>query len=187
MKTPAVGTVFTYEYLTLTVLYSGLGTSNSNDSSIVVMVEYGSYKFLFTGDISSNVEGQLVRDSSIDLSCDVLKVAHHGSRYSSSSSFLNATGADYGVICVGTGNSYGHPTSTALNNLANYGISVYRTDLRGHIVFSTDGESLTTPDGPSALSGRTSTVSDSYIAGNDNVTYIVTSYYHLLDFSKRRY
>ena len=187
MINPAVGTVFTYEYLTLTVLYSGAGTSNANDSSIVVMLEYGSSRFLFTGDISSTIENKLVRDASIDLSCDVLKVAHHGSKYSSSSSFLDATGAAYGVICVGTGNSYGHPTSTALKNLANSGISVYRTDLRGDIIFSTDGESLTTPDGLLASSARSRSASDSYIEDNDFGTYIVTSYYLLLDFSERRY
>ena len=51
------------------------------------------------------------------LKCDVLKVAHHGSKYSSSSAFLKATAAKYGVICVGASNSYGHPTDTTLSNL----------------------------------------------------------------------
>ena len=144
MKNPSVGTVFTYEALTLTVLYDGAGTSDANDSSIVVMVEYEEYRFLFTGDISSTIEEKLV-SSKVDLNCDVLKVAHHGSRYSSASSFLKATGADYGVICVGADNSYGHPTSAALNRLATAGIDVYRTDLCGSIVFSTDGVNLYTP------------------------------------------
>ena len=143
--TPSVGTVYTYESLTLTVLYNGSGTSDANDSSIVVMLEYGSYRFLFTGDISSTIESKLVSNKNIDLSCDVLKVAHHGSKYSSSSSFLKATGAKYGIICVGADNTYGHPTSTALNNLKSAGISVYRTDQDGSVVFSTDGASLTLP------------------------------------------
>ena len=89
----------------------------------------------------------------MDLSCDVLKVAHHGSKYSSAASFLKATGAKYGVICVGT-NDYGHPTSQAMGRLTSAGISYYRTDLLGDIVFSTDGTELTLP-GSSAGSGKT--------------------------------
>ena len=152
MKNPATSTVFAYGALTLTVLYNGVGTTDSNDSSIVVMVEYESIRFLFTGDISTTIEDKLV-NSKVDLRCDVLKVAHHGSKYSSASSFLKATGAKYGVICVGT-NTYGHPTSDALNRLKSAGISYYRTDLNKDVVFSTDGTELTLP-GSSAGSGKT--------------------------------
>ena len=148
-KQPNAGTVFTYEYLTLTVIYSQKG-SDSNNSSIIVMLEYGSFKFLFTGDAGQEVESKLV-NSGADISCDVLKVGHHGSKYSSTSAFLNATGADYGVICVGAGNSYGHPTNEALNRLYNAGISVYRTDTNGDVVFSTNGTTLTLPN---VTSGR---------------------------------
>ena len=142
--TPAIGTQFTYYDLTLTVIYDGVGATNSNDSSLVVMLEYGEHKFLFTGDIGQKVEAKLVSGGT-DLACDVLKVGHHGSRTSSTLDFLRATGAKYGVICVGTGNSYGHPTSTALTNLATAGITVYRTDLSGHIIFTTDGTTLNAP------------------------------------------
>jgi competence protein ComEC len=76
-----------------------------------------------------------------DLNCDVLKVGHHGSKYSSTTAFLNAVNAEYGVICVGS-NSYGHPTSDALNRLSAAGVSVYRTDLNGNIVVISDGYSL---------------------------------------------
>ncbi len=153
--TPSVGTVYTYEYLTLTVLYSAVG-SDSNNSSIVVMLEYGSFRFLFTGDAGSEVETKLV-SSGADLSCDVLKVGHHGSKYSSTASFLSATGAEYGVICVGS-NSYGHPTSEALGRLSAAGVSVYRTDLNGNVVFSTDGATLYLPGGSTDSSGSGSGV-----------------------------
>ena len=143
---PKVGTVFEYGGMTLTVVYDGTGARNSNDSSLVVMVEYGSFKFLFTGDISTTIEDNLV-SSGADISCDVLKVGHHGSRSSSGSSFLRATGADFAVICVGTGNSYGHPTNDALNRLKSAGMDIYRTDLDGHVIFSTNGESMLTPEG----------------------------------------
>lgn len=150
-KQPNKGTVYTYEYLTLTVLYSELG-SDSNNSSIVVMLEYGSFRFLFTGDVGSDVENQLV-SSGADLDCDVLKVGHHGSKYSSTTSFLNAATPEYSVICVGAGNSYGHPTNDTLNRLASVGATVYRTDKNGNIVFSTNGATLYLPDGSSDTTG----------------------------------
>ena len=142
---PDAGLVYTYEYITLTVLYS-TSVSSANDSSIVVMLEYGSFRFLFTGDIGQSVENQLVQ-AKVDLKCDVLKVGHHGSRTSSTAAFLSAVGAEYGIICVGTGNSYGHPTSDALNRLEAADVEVYRTDLEGDIVFSTNGTELYLPNG----------------------------------------
>ena len=157
-KKPNAGTVFTYEYLTITVLYSAVG-SDSNNSSIVVMLEYGSYKFLFTGDVGEEVETKLI-SSGTDLTCDVLKVGHHGSKYSSTASFLSATGAKYGVICVGS-NSYGHPTSEALTRLSNAGITVYRTDSDGNVAFSTNGATLTLPGGGTISSGSGSGSSSS--------------------------
>lgn len=149
-KKPDKGTVYTYEYLTLTVLYSAVG-SDSNNSSIVIMAEYGSFRFLFMGDIGEVVEPKLI-SSGVDLECDVLKVGHHGSKYSSTASFLSAVNAEYGVICVGS-NSYGHPTSDALNRLASAGTSVYRTDKNGNVVFSTNGAVLTLPDGSTDSTG----------------------------------
>ena len=149
-KKPNKGTVYTYEYLTLTVLYSAVG-SDSNNSSIVIMMEYGNFRFLFMGDAGEEVENQLV-SAGTDLECDVLKVGHHGSKYSSSSSFLKAVSAEYGVICVGS-NGYGHPTSEALTRLSNAGTSVYRTDKNGNVVFSTNGAVLTLPNGTTDSTG----------------------------------
>ncbi len=188
LKTPATGTVYTYQEVTLTVIYNGDGASSSNDSSIVVMLKYGSSKFLFTGDIGQNVESKLV-SSGADLSCDVLKVGHHGSRTSSTSSFLKATGAKYGVICVGADNTYGHPTSTALNNLAAAGISVYRTDKNGDVVFSTDGTNLTIPGGDvvtaTAYSARKSTLNSSYDMPKKNYSYYIVI--ALVDYKSAKY
>ena len=196
MKTPTVGTIYTYEYLTITVLYAGAGASNSNDSSIVVMVQYGSLRFLFTGDISSTIEDKLVSNSNIDLSCDVLKVAHHGSKYSSSSSFLKAASAKYGVICVGT-NSYGHPTQSALNNLSSAGTTVYRTDKNGNVVFSTNGITLTIPGGSTvnsssgsssaSSSNGTSSSSITFIGNNESKVFHLPTCTNLPAVSKRNY
>jgi competence protein ComEC len=185
LTTPSVGTTYTYEALTLTVLYSGAGAENSNDSSLVVMLEYGSFRFLFTGDISSTIETKLVQ-SKTDLTCDVLKVAHHGSRYSSNSSFLKATGAKYGVICVGT-NTYGHPTSTALNNLSAAGISVYRTDKNGTVVFTTNGTTMQLPNnGGNVNKTSTATSSETTIAKQQQAL-LSAAYVYLPTLSKRNY
>ncbi len=163
-KKPNAGTVYTYEYLSITVLYSAVG-SDSNNSSIVCMLEYGSFKFLFTGDAGEEVESQLV-SSGKDLSCDVLKVGHHGSRTSSTASFLNAVSAEYGVICVGN-NSYGHPTSEVLGRLSSAGVSVYRTDTHGNVVFSTDGATLYLPGGGTDSSGSGSGTSSGGSSSGD--------------------
>jgi len=184
-KTPSVGTTYTYENLKLTVIYNGSDASNSNDSSIVVKVEYGDFNFLFTGDISSTVENKLL---SKDIQCDVLKVAHHGSAGSSSSAFLSATGAKYGVISVGAGNSYGHPTSAALGRLSSAGISVYRTDQDGTVVFSTNGTTLYLPGSGSVSGGSDSGSSDGSgdsgsSGGSDSTQYFIgnteTKKFHL--------
>ena len=193
MKTPAVGTVFTYKYLTLTVIYNGSGATESNDASIVVMLEYGNFRFLFTGDISSTIENKLV-SSGKDLSCDVLKVPHHGSAGSSSAAFLNATGASYGVICVGN-NSYGHPTPETLTRLSSAGISVYRTDQNGHIVFSTNGVSMTIPggstvgggSGSSSSGGSSSSTTYEFIGNKESKVFHLPTCSHLPAESKRNY
>lgn len=166
-KQPNAGTVFTYNHMTMTVLYNDIGT-DSNNSSIVVMVEYGSYRFLMTGDIGEEVETKLV-NAKVDLTCDVLKVGHHGSKYSSTAAFLKATGANYGVICVGQ-NDYGHPTSAALNRLRSAGINVYRTDRNGDVVFSTNGATLTLPVGTTVSRDASSL----YEKATSNVEYYVS-------------
>ena len=148
---PNAGTVYTYGYLTLTVIYSQFISGDSNNSSIVVMLEYGSFKFLFTGDVGQVAEPSLI-SSGYDLSCDVLKVGHHGSKYSSTTAFLNKVKAEYGVICVGS-NSYGHPTAEALNRLSAAGMMIYRTDQNGNVKFSTDGNILNLPNGSTDTTG----------------------------------
>jgi beta-lactamase superfamily II metal-dependent hydrolase len=137
--------------MTITVLYNAIG-SDANNSSIVVMLEYESFRFLFMGDIGEEVEKKLV-SAKVDLTCDVLKVGHHGSRYSSTASFLSAVKAEYGVICVGAKNSHGHPTDDALRSLNAAGVSVYRTDQLGDIVFSTNGDTLYLPNGTADTTG----------------------------------
>ena len=99
-----------------------------NDAGIVVMVSLGGVRALFTGDISAKTEKELAEQ--YELRADILKVPHHGSKYSSSDIFLDAVGPKIALIGVGK-NSYGHPTREALARLASHGSQIFRTDLNG--------------------------------------------------------
>jgi len=114
--------------------------NTSNDTCIVSKVIFGKSSFLFACDISSAAEKKLVA-SEDDLQANVLKVAHHGSKYSTSDLFLSAVEPEYAVIEVGK-NSYGHPTSEVLNRLEKFGIKVFRTDKDGDVEFVSDGNSI---------------------------------------------
>ncbi|MDD3032684.1 MAG: hypothetical protein PHF88_01820, partial [Candidatus Pacebacteria bacterium] len=103
-----------------------------NDNSLVLKLIYNDSKFLFTGDLTSNLEDDLVR--SFDLESDILKVGHHGSKYSTSEVFLKAVSPNCAVISVGQ-NNYGHPDEGVLKLLDNNGVRILRTDLDGDIVF----------------------------------------------------
>jgi len=77
-----------------------------------------------------------------DLKADVLKVAHHGSKYAASDAFLARVLPASAVISVGENNPYGHPGPATLEMLANYGIKVFRTDVDGNITFETAGQRI---------------------------------------------
>ncbi len=113
---------------------------NLNNYSLVIKYEIGESSFLFTGDIEAAIEDAYVADM-IDIDVDVLKVAHHGSSTSSTVDFLNAVTPDYCVIECGD-NSYNHPNSTTVKKLLMYTKEIYRTDVQGTVIFSTDGKTL---------------------------------------------
>jgi competence protein ComEC len=117
---------------TIEVLNIDPNAADSNDASIVLEMRTPVKSFLFTGDISSDVENKLVANHSFDLNVDVLKVAHHGSRTSTCNAFLDATTPDIGVISVGV-NTYGHPTNETLSRLFAHDVTVLRTDQMGTI------------------------------------------------------
>ena len=122
------------------VIYAGDETNDINDSSIVLKLTYGNNSFLLTGDATSNVEKTLLNDN---IKSDVLKVAHHGSNYSSTDEFLDVVSPKYAVISVGKNNSYNHPSNSTLKKLNDRNIKLYRTDLDGTIKFTSDGENIT--------------------------------------------
>ena len=106
----------------------------ANDKSIVARLDYGENSFLFTGDIESGAEKEILENGE-NVDVDVLKVAHHGSKYSSSEAFLDAASPDEAVISVGANNSYGHPTEAVLNALRDRNIKIFRTDELGDIEY----------------------------------------------------
>ena len=133
-----------YEFGPLSVeIFSPTETdSDLNNASIVCRISYNDVSFLLTGDVETDAEEILLENFS-DISCTVLKVAHHGSKYSSCEEFITAASPTYAVIEVGAYNLYGHPTDETLEKLINIGALVYRTDEDGTIIMYTDGYSIT--------------------------------------------
>ena len=118
-------------------------SADANDESVVVRVVYGNASFLLTGDAVSEVETWLLR-SGQTLDSDVLKVAHHGSRTSSSAAFLSAVSPRAAVISAGRDNRFGHPDPEVVERLEGLipGSRIFRTYESGTVTFETDGRSL---------------------------------------------
>lgn len=112
-----------------------------NDTSIVLRVDHGENSFLFTGDMETAAEEDLLA-AGCDLDVDVLKVGHHGSSTSSSYLFLREVMPEYGVISCGAENTYGHPHEEVSSRLYDAGVTVYRTDEQGTVVATSDGTEI---------------------------------------------
>lgn len=111
---------------------------NPNDTTIVGKLVFGDVSILFTGDAEKRIEARLLQ-SEVPLIADVLKVPHHGSRFSSNASFLSSVLPAISVISVGK-NNYTHPHPEALGRLANVGGKIFRTDEQGTVHLVSDGE-----------------------------------------------
>lgn len=140
---PQIGDKIKLKSLELAILWPKtqeevLGVSSPdrevNDTSTVFQISYGNFCALFTGDISIKTESQLDRVPP----CQLLKVAHHGSKYSTSEEFLKQTQPELAVISVGK-NSFGHPTKEVIERLRNLVIKTLRTDEEGEIEVVSDG------------------------------------------------
>jgi competence protein ComEC len=114
---------------------------SGNNDSVVLRLSFGNRVFLLTGDIEKEAEAALT-GSETPLQCDVLKVAHHGSRSSSTDAFVKAAHPAYAIISVGLNSIFGHPHKKVLERWRTNGAQVLTTGERGTITISTDGHDL---------------------------------------------
>jgi competence protein ComEC len=117
------------------------GDTPGNNDSLVLRIRYGSRSFLLTGDAERQIEYQML-DANELAHVDVLKVAHHGSRTSSTEEFLNSVSPTFAVISDGFENSYGHPNRDVIARLGEHHAGILRTDQDGMITIRTDGRHL---------------------------------------------
>lgn len=140
IKIPEIGDSYPLGSANVTILGINAGVE-TNDSSIVLKIEYGDTSYMFVGDAEILAE-QAVIENTEDISAMVLKVGHHGSSDSTSDEFLNKVMPDYAIISVGADNSYLHPNDDTLNKLEDAGIEIYRTDLQGEITLTSDSKKV---------------------------------------------
>lgn len=114
---------------------------SDNNGSLVCRIDFGQTSFLFMGDAEEEAENALVK-SGANLAADVLKVGHHGSSHSTTGALVRAVQPSYAVISVGADNPYGHPTERVLGLLQQEGAEVFRTDLDGDVVATSDGQTI---------------------------------------------
>ncbi|MBQ3566649.1 MAG: MBL fold metallo-hydrolase [Oscillospiraceae bacterium] len=140
-----------------------------NNNSVVIKLTYENSSFLFTGDAEEDEENDITHD----IDCDVLKVGHHGSDTSSSVNFLDKVNPSYAVISCGMNNSYGHPTDELLKRLYDRNINVYRTDLQGTVIFTSNGNDVSINTNPVEHISDTSQITENL--KENSVTYVLNT------------
>ena len=138
-EVPNIGDKVSLGDANIEIIYTGTDTSDLNNTSIVLRVDFGEVSFLFTGDATDKTE-KLILDKNIDI--DILKVGHHGSRYSTTLDFLNIVSPKYAIISVGENNSYNHPHDETIKKFNDNNIEIHRTDKEGTILITTDGKEI---------------------------------------------
>ena len=138
-QTPSIGQKLKLGDAVINILSVKSEAEDLNDTSIVLKVTYKDTSYLFTGDATSEVEKEILNK---DIESDVLKVGHHGSKYSNSAQFLNKVKPKYAIISCGKNNDYGHPHSVVVDKLKKLKATIYRTDKLGTIVLTSDGKNI---------------------------------------------
>lgn len=136
----SAGDILDLGSLHVEVLSPGQTYDSTNDSSLVLRLTYGDCSFLLMGDAEAAVEAELLL-SGMDLSADVLKVGHHGSKTSTTDSFLQAVSPRFAVISTGEDNNH-LPKLPVLERLAAMCEELYRTDTDGTVIFCCDGKAI---------------------------------------------
>ncbi|MCD8019119.1 MAG: MBL fold metallo-hydrolase, partial [Clostridiales bacterium] len=139
------GDQIVFPEMTMTCLhpFSDFFTDDRNAASLVFHLSYDTFDALFTGDLEETGEEALCQRLSENTlfsgELELLKVAHHGSRYSTSEEFLSLTEPEMALVSAGRGNMYGHPHAELLDRLADYDVAVFQTQEMGAIVLETNG------------------------------------------------
>ncbi|MGD9678308.1 MAG: ComEC/Rec2 family competence protein [Vulcanibacillus sp.] len=142
ITTPKVGATYNLGQAEWTILAPNQEQyDETNNSSIVIRLEYDNNSFIFTGDAEEASELEILKTTG-NLKSNVLKAGHHGSSSSTSVDFLNKVNPTYAVISVGLDNSYGHPNSEIIERLTNKNIEILRTDELGTIILTSDGNNI---------------------------------------------
>lgn len=140
IKVPKEGN--TYQLGSATIEVLSVRAKDDNDS-LVLLITYGEHKFLFAGDMEQDQEREICahyHDERQDIT--LLKVGHHGSKTSTSIRFLSTIMPKYAIISVGKGNRHRHPADQTLERLEQAEAIVYRTDISGTIIVTSNGEEL---------------------------------------------
>ena len=122
-----------------------ISDNSINNNSLVCKLNYKNYSMLFTGDIEAIAEKAILKKYSKNfniLKSDILKVAHHGSKTSSITEFIEKIKPKYAIIGVGEDNKFGHPSDSTIQNLEKANIRIYRTDKMGEIEIKTNGKEI---------------------------------------------
>ncbi len=135
------GTRFNVGSLSFVVLGPLKDYDDPNENSLVIQAIYGDTRVMLTGDAEKKNEADLV--NKYNLKSDILKVGHHGSDSSTTADFLNDVDPSIAIISCGKDNKFGHPHDEVVERLEAKGITIYRTDEVGSIIFKTDGKDLT--------------------------------------------
>ena len=144
---PEVGETFAFGDAMITILAPEEIKRDSNANSVAIKLTYGESNFIFTGDADYSSERRMI-ESGIDLDVEVLSLGHHGSASSTSAIFLQNTTPEYAVISCESNNGYGHPHEEVVEMLEDMEISLFRSDVQGTVVASTDGNLITWSEEP---------------------------------------
>ena len=139
LETPNIDDEFILNDKKIKIIYLDQDKEDLNDTSIILKVTYKNNTFLLTGDATKEEE---LKTLDKDLKSDLLKIAHHGSKYSSSAQFLTKVKPEYAIISVGKDNEYHHPHQITLDKLNKLNAKIYRTDINGNIIAYSDGNNI---------------------------------------------
>ena len=157
----------------ITILGPVKSYADPNDTSIVCRLDYGETSFLFTGDMETGAENDMLDfwGSKVNWEVDVLKVGHHGSNTSSGYRLLNELNAAYGIISVGKDNDYGHPHDEPMSRFRQAGMTILRTDEMGTVLAVSDGKEITLTWNTSAMPENVEPGDISFIGNKNSKTF----------------